>query len=86
MKLLSIVFSFNNEEGNIEPLVKRISNTMEKVKNWNYEIIFVNDDSKDSSEKILINLQKNYPIKIINMSNLRSRRKSEKLKTKIDGS
>ena len=68
MKLLSIVFSFRNEEGNIEPLVKRISNTMEKVKNWNYEIIFVNDDSKDSSEKILINLQKNYPIKIINMS------------------
>jgi hypothetical protein len=28
MKLLSIVFSFRNEEGNIEPLVKRISTTM----------------------------------------------------------
>ena len=68
MKLLSIVFSFRNEEGNIEPLVKRISTTMEKVENWNYEIIFVNDDSKDSSEKILVKLQKDYPIKIINMS------------------
>ena len=68
MKLLSIVFSFRNEEGNIEPLVKRVSNTMQKVENWKYELIFVNDDSTDNSEEILINLQKNHPIKIINMS------------------
>ena len=45
MKLLSIVFSFRNEEGNIEPLVKRISDTMQKIENWKYELIFVNDDS-----------------------------------------
>ena len=68
MKLLSIVFSFRNEEGNIEPLVKRISTTMEKIENWKYEIIFVNDDSTDKSEQILMNLQKSYPIKLINMS------------------
>ncbi len=68
MKLLSIVFSFRNEEGNIEPLVKRVSNTMQKLENWKYELIFVNDDSTDNSEEILINLQKNHPIKIINMS------------------
>ena len=68
MKLLSIVFSFRNEAGNIEPLVKRISTTMQKIENWKYELIFVNDDSNDNSEEILINLQKNYPIKIINMS------------------
>ena len=68
MKLLSIVFSFRNEEGNIEPLVKRISTTMEKIENWKYELIFVNDDSTDKSEKILLDLQKNYPIKLINMS------------------
>ena len=68
MKLLSIVFSFRNEEGNIEPLVRRISNTMQKIENWKYELIFVNDDSTDDSEKILTNLQKNHPIKIINMS------------------
>ena len=68
MKLLSIVFSFRNEEGNIEPLVKRIASTMEKIKNWKYELIFVNDDSTDKSEKILLDLQKNYPIKLINMS------------------
>ena len=68
MKLLSIVFSFRNEAGNIEPLVKRISTTMQKIENWKYELIFVNDDSNDNSEEILINLQKNYPMKIINMS------------------
>ena len=68
MKLLSIVFSFRNEEGNIEPLVQRISTTMEKVKDWKYELIFVNDDSNDNSEQVLLKLQKNYPIKIINMS------------------
>ena len=68
MKLLSIVLSFRNEAGNIEPLVKRISTTMQKIENWKYEIIFVNDDSTDNSEEILVHLQKNYPIKIINMS------------------
>ena len=68
MKLLSIVFSFRNEEGNIEPLVKRISATMEKVENWKYELIFVNDDSTDKSEKIILDLQKSFPIKLINMS------------------
>ena len=68
MKLLSVVFSFRNEEGNIEPLVKRIASTMEKIENWKYELIFVNDDSTDKSEKILLDLQKNYPIKLINMS------------------
>ena len=68
MKLLSIVFSFRNEEGNIEPLIKRISTTMEKIENWKYELIFVNDDSTDKSEQILLDLQKSYPIKLINMS------------------
>ena len=68
MKTLSIVFSFRNEEGNIEPLVRRISDTMKKIENWKYELIFVNDDSTDNSEEIFVNLQKDNPIKIINMS------------------
>tara|TARA_Y100000768_G_scaffold380357_1_gene357366 strand:+ start:549 stop:1493 length:945 start_codon:yes stop_codon:yes gene_type:complete len=68
MKLLSIVFSFRNEEGNIKPLVERISTTMKEIEDWKYELIFVNDDSTDQSEKILLDLQKNFPIKIINMS------------------
>ena len=68
MKLLSIVFSFKNEEKNIKPLIERIASTMTKVNCWKYELIFVNDDSDDDSEIVLLNLQKNFPIKIINMS------------------
>ena len=68
MKLLSIIFSFRNEEGNIKELIKRVSNTLKNLENWEYEIIFVNDDSTDNSEKILLELQKSNPIKIINMS------------------
>ena len=70
MKLLSIVFSFRNEEGNIEPLVKRISTTMNEIKNWKYELIFVNDDSTDKSEEILLDLQKDYPIKTVSYTHL----------------
>ena len=68
MKLLSIVFSFRNEEGNIKELIERINKSLSVLKDWRYEIIFVNDDSTDNSEKILLDLQKDNPIKIINMS------------------
>tara|TARA_B100001250_G_scaffold387249_1_gene384449 strand:- start:1365 stop:2297 length:933 start_codon:yes stop_codon:yes gene_type:complete len=68
MKLLSVVFSFRNEEGNIKELVERAHNSLKNSSNWKYELIFVNDDSSDESEKILLDLQKSYPIKIINMS------------------
>ena len=68
MKLLSVVFSFRNEEGNIKELVERVHSSLKKSSNWKYELIFVNDDSTDNSENILLELQKDYPIKIINMS------------------
>ena len=68
MKLLSIVFSFYNEEKNIPELIDRVSSQMKKLENWDYELIFVNDDSTDKSEQILIKNQNLYPIKIINMS------------------
>ena len=68
MKLLSVVFSFRNEEGNIQKLVERVHGSLKNSSNWKYELIFVNDDSSDKSENILLKLQKDYPIKIINMS------------------
>ena len=68
MKLLSVVFSFRNEEGNIKELIERVHNSLKNSPNWKYELIFVNDDSTDDSENILLKLQENYPIKIINMS------------------
>ena len=68
MKLLSVIFSFRNEEDNIKELVERINSSVNKMQGWEYECIFVNDDSSDNSEKKLIELQKEYPIKIINLS------------------
>ena len=68
MKLISFVFSFKNEENNLEVLIKRVDTSVKKLKNYNYELIFVNDDSDDNSAKILENLQKTFPITLINMS------------------
>ena len=68
MKLLSVVFSFRNEEGNLKELVERVNSSFKNLSDWKYELIFVNDDSSDNSESILLQLQKDYPIKIINMS------------------
>lgn len=66
--LISIVFSFRNEEENIPELIERTKAAIEKT-NYEYEIIFVNDASTDNSLKIL----KKYSdidkkIKIINLS------------------
>tara|TARA_A100001011_G_scaffold398919_1_gene505185 strand:- start:2755 stop:3684 length:930 start_codon:yes stop_codon:yes gene_type:complete len=66
--LVSFVFSFKNEENNIEELVTRVNRSISQIKECKYEMIFVNDASTDNSEKVLLNLQKDYPIKIINMS------------------
>ena len=68
MKLISFIFSFKNEESNLKELVTRVDKTVKKIANFDYELIFVNDNSTDDSESILENLQKSYPITIINMS------------------
>ena len=56
MKKISLVFSFKNEENNLEELIKRVDASVKKLKNYNYELIFVNDASDDNSEKILENV------------------------------
>jgi dolichol-phosphate mannosyltransferase len=68
MNLVSIVFSFRNEEKNLKELVSRVDAVFKKLEKWKYELIFVNDDSNDSSEKILEDLQQSFKIKIVNMS------------------
>ena len=67
MKKISIIFSFFNENENIEELIKRTVSVLEKLKSYDYELIFVNDCSTDNSiEKIKNNLFTK-KIKIINM-------------------
>ena len=68
MKLISIVFSFKNEEKNLIELVDRTAKIFSQIDGYNYELIFVNDASTDNSDEILTKLQNNYPITIINMS------------------
>ena len=65
IKKVSIVFSFRNEEKNLKELILRVHNA---IKKFNYELIFVNDDSDDHSENLLKKLLKKYPIRVINMS------------------
>ena len=45
MKLLSILFSFRNEEKILSELINRTTSVLKKISNWNYELIFVNDAS-----------------------------------------
>jgi dolichol-phosphate mannosyltransferase len=66
--LISIVFSFRNEEENIPELIRRTKEAIEKT-DYNYEIIFVNDASTDNSLNILREYaEKDKRIKIINLS------------------
>ena len=66
--LLSIVFSFRNEELNLEELLARLQKTLEPLA-VDFELLFVNDDSTDKSLDILMkHREKDKRIKIINMS------------------
>ena len=58
---IDIVFSFRNEENNIPELVRRTVQVMNSLEDVEYEMIFVNDDSKDESFNSLTEFQKNYP-------------------------
>src|SRR3989338_4742809 len=64
--LLSIIIPVYNEENNIDALIARILNVIAK---YNYEIIFVDDGSKDSTTyKIKSHTQKNQHIKLISFN------------------
>ena len=64
---LSIIIPSYNEEGNVEEIYKRIN---EIFKNINYEIIYVDDGSKDDTYKVLkgiYNKDKKH-VRVINFS------------------
>lgn len=65
---LSIVIPIYNEEENIEELNKRLFPALKETK-VSYEVIFINDGSRDSSLKILKRIQrKNKYIRLISFS------------------
>lgn len=56
MKMISIGVPCYNEEANIELMYEAITNEMQKLPQYEYEIIFADNDSKDSSQTIMKNI------------------------------
>ncbi|MFH0892334.1 MAG: glycosyltransferase family 2 protein [Candidatus Falkowbacteria bacterium] len=68
MKKLSIILPVYNEEGNLVKLFSELSAVAEKILS-EYEIIAVNDGSKDGSLKVLADLaRKNQHIKVVDFT------------------
>ena len=66
--LLSIVFSFRNEQEVIPELISRVRQVIEPLA-VDYELIFVNDASTDGSFELLMTYRdQDKRVKIINMS------------------
>jgi glycosyltransferase involved in cell wall biosynthesis len=65
--MISIIIPIFNEVDNIEPLWTQLIPQL-KLLNQKFEVIFVNDGSRDGSEKILLNLAKKYKdCKVVNL-------------------
>ena len=60
-KALSIVIPTYNEGENITPLVERIN---QALSGYDYEILFVDDDSRDGTADIIAGLSSKYPVRV----------------------
>lgn len=78
MKKISIGIPCYNEEENIELMYQAIIGQIEKVPQYEYEIIFADNDSKDRSQEIMKELAtKDYRVKVvINQTNFGAERSS----------
>lgn len=80
MKTVSIVVACYNEEGNVSPLTEAIKNIFEKdLKEYNYQILFMDNDSTDNTKMIIEKLCKEDPkhvAAIFNVHNFGSIRSS----------
>lgn len=69
MKSISIVIPVYNEAENIAKIHQRIADIFAGLPEYSYEIIFVNDGSRDESQQVLEVLSERYPeIKFIEFS------------------
>lgn len=66
--LVSVVFSFRNEEENLPALIERVTAALSSGRE-DYELVFVNDASTDRSLELLMEARKTNPrVKVITMS------------------
>jgi len=61
-KTISLIIPTYNERDNITPLVQRIHRALS---NYDYEIIFVDDNSKDGTAELINALSREYPVKVL---------------------
>ncbi len=68
-KTISYVFPIYNEAGNIDLLYKTMTQLLKKQPKYNFELIFINDGSRDESLEKLISIQQADPqVSVINLS------------------
>jgi len=67
-KTISVIIPTYNEKDNITALVKRIDGALSS---YNYEIVFVDDNSSDGTAELASALSSKYPVKIIVRQNER---------------
>jgi dolichol-phosphate mannosyltransferase len=67
-KAISIIIPTYNERNNIIPLVKRIN---QALSNYDYEIVFIDDNSSDGTAELVGALSPEYPVKVIVRKNER---------------
>ena len=69
MKKISIVVPMYYEEEVARECYNRLKNILDKIENYNYELIFINDGSKDKTLSILEEIaKKDENVKIISFS------------------
>ncbi|WP_160137682.1 glycosyltransferase family 2 protein [Chryseobacterium sp. c4a] len=69
MKKISIVIPAHNEEGNVALVHEKIKEVFSGLENYDFEIIFVNDGSRDSTQQKLEELSQKYEeVKFIEFS------------------
>ena len=69
MKRISLVIPVYFEEKVVEECYNRVSKVLKNLNNYEYEIIFINDGSKDKTQEILENISiKDKNVKIISFS------------------
>ncbi len=67
-KSVTIIIPTYKERENITPLVERIASALSER---NYDIVFVDDNSRDGTEELVVSLAKKYPVEIIVRQNER---------------
>ncbi len=67
--LISIIVPCYNEEGNVEPLFAQLTETITKDKKHDYEVVYVNDGSKDDTLKLLRKIvERHENVRVITLS------------------